>query len=160
MSIDKDLDKLDDLLEEAWNLPLMGNKRMIDFQRVRDVIDDIRLHLPTEIKDSKAIISDREDILREARREADDIVKRAENRARQLISQEEVFKEAQAKSAALLAETSGKAHEMERAAMDFAENTLKKSEDALVLGLNEIKTTRLALRSKSGRSAGVKKNQQ
>ena len=160
MAIDKDLDKLDDLLEEAWNLPLMGNKRMIDFQRVRDIIDDIRLHLPTEIKDAKAIISDREDILRDAKREADDIVKRAENRARQLVSQEEVFKEAQAKSAALLAETQGKAREMERAAMDFAENTLKKSEDALVLGLNEIKTTRLALRSKSGRSAGAKKTQQ
>ncbi|MEG0750681.1 MAG: ATPase [Oscillospiraceae bacterium] len=156
MGIEKSLDKLDDLLEEAWNLPLMGNKRMIDFQRVRDVLDDIRMHLPQEVKDAKAVVSDREDIIRDARREADDIVKRAENRARQLVSQEEIFKEAQVRANAMLNESAAKSREMERAALDFAENSLKKSEDALVLGLNEIKSTRLALRSKAGRSGGKK----
>ncbi len=154
MSIDKDLDKLDDMLEEAWNLPLMANKRMIDFQKVRDIIDDIRLHLPQEIKSAKAVVSDREQIIADARREAEEIVKRAENRARQLISEEEIYKEAQAKATQHVNESVSKSREIERAALDFSENSLKKSEDALVLALNEIKSTRLALRSKSkGRAA-------
>ena len=161
MSIDKSLDKLDDMLEEAWNLPLMSGKRMIDFKSVRDAIDDIRLNLPREIKESKKIINDREQIISDARREAEDIIKRAENRARQMISQEEVLKEAQSKATALLTEAQTRDKEMERASLDFAENSLKKSEDAMLLGLNEVKSARMALRSKTGRTtpAAAIKNQ-
>ena len=153
MSIDKSLDKLDDMLEEAWNLPLMSGKRMVDFKRMRDALDDIRLNLPREIKESKLIINDRDQILKDARAEAEDIIKRAEQKARQLISQEEVLKEAQSRASALLTDAQTRSKEMERASLDFAENSLKKSEDAMLLGLNEVKSARMALRSKPGRSS-------
>ena len=77
MAVDKYLDEIDDVLEEAWSLPLSGGKRMVDIDRIRNLIDEIRLHLPEEIKDAKAVVQDREEILADARAQAEDIVKKA-----------------------------------------------------------------------------------
>ena len=148
MAIDKYLDKIDDMLEEAIGLPLSGGKRMVDAEKIRDLLDTIRLNLPQEIKEAKAVVADRTAILDAARAESDEIIRKAEARARQLIGDQEIMKAAKAEAAELLAESQRKSKEMERAALDFSENALKKSEDALLLVFNEVKTTRLALRGK------------
>ncbi|MBR3356052.1 MAG: ATPase [Oscillospiraceae bacterium] len=148
MAIDKYLDKLDDMLDSAVSLPLAGGKKMIDADKMRDLLDTIRLNLPQEIKDAKAVVSDRNQILDDAKAEAEDIITRAENRARQLISEQEVTKAAQQSANELIAETQRKTKEMERATLEYSENALKKSEDALLMVFNEVKSTRLALRGK------------
>ena len=148
MAIDKYLDKLDDMLDSAVSLPLAGGKKMIDADKMRDLLDTIRLNLPQEIKDAKAVVSDRNQILDDAKAEAEDIITRAENRARQLISEQEVTKAAQQSANDLIADTQRKTKEMERATLEYSENALKKSEDALLMVFNEVKSTRLALRGK------------
>ena len=148
MAIDKYLDKIDDMLEEAIGLPLSGGKRMVDAEKIRDLLDTIRLNLPQEIKEAKAVVADRTAILDAERAESDEIIRKAEARARQLVGEQEIMKAAKAEAAELLAESQRKSKEMERAALDFSENALKKSEDALLLVFNEVKTTRLALRGK------------
>ena len=50
MNIDEILDMLDELLDRAWNLPLSGGRCVIDAEKVREMVDDIRLNLPDEIK--------------------------------------------------------------------------------------------------------------
>ena len=155
MAIDKQLDRMDDLLESAFNMPLTGGKCLIDVEKAREIMDDIRMNLPQEIKDAKNIVADREQILSDARREADDIVKRAEARARQLVQDDEIVKAAQAKATKILTDTTAKTREMERAALDFSENSLKKSEDVLLMALQDIKTTRQALRTQSKRPSAT-----
>lgn len=151
MAINDYLERIDDLLEEAWNLPLMGNKRMLDVQKIRDILDEIRRELPEELKSAKRIVDDREEILTEAKAEAQDIVKRAESRAKQMISSEEIVKTAKAKATEMLSETQTQTKEMERAAITFSENALKKSEDALLIALNEVKSTRMAMRNRTNK---------
>ena len=46
MAIDKYLDRIDDALEEAWGLPFTGGKRMIDVEKLRELVDAVRLNLP------------------------------------------------------------------------------------------------------------------
>lgn len=53
MNIDEVLDMLDELLDRAWNLPLSGGRCVIDAEKVREMVDDIRLNLPDEIKQAK-----------------------------------------------------------------------------------------------------------
>ena len=50
MNVDELLDLLDETLEESTNLPFTGGKRMVDVDKVRDIIDDVRLNMPAEIK--------------------------------------------------------------------------------------------------------------
>lgn len=148
MTIDTNLDKMDDLLEEAWNLPFSGGKRMIDIEKMRNLIDDIRLNMPRELKEAKSIVADREDILHQARLEAEDIIKRAEAKARGLISEEEITKTAKQKAETLLSETGRKTREMQAAAVSFTENELAIGEAALLKALSEIKAAKTALRTK------------
>ena len=98
MNIDELLDVMDETLEEAVNLPFTGGKRMVDVEKVRDIIDDIRLNMPAEIRQAKAIVQDRADIVESAKKEAEAIVKRAEDRARAMVAQEAIVKAAQQKA--------------------------------------------------------------
>ena len=102
MNVDELLDLLDETLEESTNLPFTGGKRMVDVDKVRDIIDDIRLNLPSEIKQAKAIVNDRAEIVAGARRESEGIIKKAEDRARILVDQQEIVRQAQQKAAELL----------------------------------------------------------
>lgn len=55
MNIEEILDMLDELLDRAWNLPLSGGRCVIDAEKVREMVDDIRLNLPDEIKQARPL---------------------------------------------------------------------------------------------------------
>lgn len=149
MAIDKYLDKIDDLLEEAWNLPFSGGKRMIDVEKVRHLIDEIRLNIPQEIKDARAIVADREEILNDAKGISEEMIQKAEERARKMISQEEVTIAAKERANELLLDAQNKTRAAERAVIEFSESTLRKTEEMLLTASNDIKQTRLGLRGRS-----------
>lgn len=147
MIIDTNLDKMDDLLEEAWNLPFSGGKRMIDIEKMRNLIDDIRLNLPRELKEAKAIVADRESILKDAELQAEEIIKRAEGRARALVSEEEITKIAKEKATSMLSEASSKARELQQSSVNYTDNALKQGEEALLQALGVVRTARSAIRA-------------
>ena len=128
MNIDEILDVIDELLDRSWSLPLSGGRCVVDADKVRDLIDDIRLNIPAEIKQAKAIVSDRTDIIENAKKEAEQIVRKAEDRARTLIAQEEVSKAAQAKASEILSQAQLKSREIRQAAQEFSDNCLLKTE--------------------------------
>lgn len=159
MAIDKYLDKIEDILDDAVGLPLANGKKLVDVEKLKDLLDAVRLSIPQEIKDAKAVVSERNAILDDANAQAEQIIKKAETRARQLISQQEISKAADNAANELVADAQRRAREVEKAAMDFSENALKKSEDALLLVFNEVKNARLALRGKVGTKKETEEDQ-
>lgn len=147
MNIEEILDMLDELLDKSWSLPLSGGRSVVDDEKIHELLDDIRLNLPSEIKQAKAIVADRADILATAKREADAVVRRAEDRARALIAQEEIIKQAQQKAAEILSQAQTKAKELRNASQDFSDDLLRQSEETLTKLLTEVRTTRQAMRS-------------
>ena len=91
MSVDELLDMMEEVMEEGTGLPFTGGKRMVDVEKLQEIIDEIRLGLPTEIHQAKAIVNDRADIVAGARKEADGIVRKAEERARVLVARRDVL---------------------------------------------------------------------
>ena len=148
MNIEEILDTLDELLDKAWGLPLSGGRCVVDAERVRELLDDIRLTLPTEIRQAKAIVADRAEILASAKRESDTIIHRAEERAKLLVSEQEIVKQSQEKAAEILSSAQSKAKEMRTAANEFADNLLKTTEQALSDSLSDVRNTRQALNQK------------
>lgn len=145
MTLDKTLDKMDDLLNEGVAMPLTG-RRLIDVEKMQDLIDDLRMNLPQEIKDAKAVVSERNEILEQAEAQAEDIIQKAEARARQMISETEIFKAAKRASNDMLTAASQQSRETERIALEISENALKKAEDALLVVFNQVKKERLNIR--------------
>ena len=79
VTIESMLESLEEVLEEGVSVPLSGGKRMVDVDAARDIIDDIRLSMPSEIAQAKAIVRDRARIIAKAKREADEMIKTAFN---------------------------------------------------------------------------------
>ena len=73
MTIDELLDMMEETLEEGAGLPFSGGKRAVDVEKVRDLIDEVRLNLPNEIRQAKAIVQDRGEIIASAKRESEGI---------------------------------------------------------------------------------------
>ncbi len=145
-NIEQILDRIDDMLDEAVDIPLSKGKSLVNVDELRGYIDDIRLNLPEEIKNAKRIVADRTEIVSTAKKEAEKIVRTAEERAKVLTSQEEIVRQAQAKASEILSQAQGKYKEMRSACQEFSDSTLQQSEEALTAALKEIKNTRQVLR--------------
>lgn len=111
-NIDVILNTLDELLENSWSLPLSGGRCVVDADRVRDLIDDIRLNMPGEIKQAKAVVADRNEILAIAKQEAEDLIRKAEERAKGLMDKETIVHQAKTKAMSILNEAEQKAKEI------------------------------------------------
>lgn len=95
MSIDEILDDMDELLDKASGVPFASHKSIIDGERLRELISDIRLNMPQEIKHAKMVAYDRDRIIKEAEAKAEQIVRQAEDRAKVIVSKEAIVREAQ-----------------------------------------------------------------
>ena len=101
-TIESILNDIDELLEDSWSLPLSGGRCVVDAEKVRDLIDSIRMNMPAEIKQARAVVADRNQILSLAKGEAEALIRKAEERAKQLLEQESIVRQANAKAMALL----------------------------------------------------------
>ena len=144
MNVEELLDQIDDMLEKGWSLP--GGRRVIDVDKLRVVIDDIRLNMPTEIKQAKSIVADRADIITTAKREAEGIVRSAEERARAIVAQEEITRMAQAKAHEIIVQAQGKSREMRKAAQDFVDDIMRRADESVTQNLSDIRKTRASLK--------------
>jgi hypothetical protein len=147
MNIEEILNAMDEMLDKAWSLPMTGGRSVVDVEKIRDLIDDIRLNLPTEIKQAKSIVADRGEILGAARREGEAIIRKAEERSKSLIAQEEVVKAAQARASDMINQAQMKSREIRQAAYNFSDEVLRSTEELMTKSLTDVRSTRQALRN-------------
>ena len=81
MGIDEILEMMDDMLDKAVNVPFSNKKSLIEVDKMRELIDEIRINMPKEVKQARDLVNDRKLILNEAKNEAANIVSKAEKRA-------------------------------------------------------------------------------
>ena len=154
MNIDELLDLMEETMEEASGLPFSGSKRMVDIDKMRDIIDEVRLNMPTEIRQAKAIVNDRADIIASAKREAEAIVKKAEDRARVLVGEEQIVRAAQQRAAEILSSAQSQSREMRTTVTNYCENMLRITEEQLARNAAEVKTVRANLRQNAKNNNG------
>lgn len=155
MTVEQILDAMDDMLDKALAIPLSGGKCMMNADHFRDLIGDIRLNLPQEIKQSKIIINDRKAILDDAKREAENIVRVAEERARRLVDENEIIRKVKEQATEMARAANVQSRDIKRAANEYANNILKTTEQSLIDSLNQVKEGRAALHSQA---TGQRKN--
>lgn len=147
MIIDDILDMMDDLLDNAASVPFSVKKSIIDGDQMRDYINEIRLNLPQEIKQAKLIVRDRQSIMNDANKEADAVIRRAEDRAKVIVSNDEITKAAKARAAEILTQAQGKAKEIKSAANKYIDDVLVRTEECLQNNLGDIRKTRQAIKT-------------
>ena len=146
MNVNELLDTIEDTLEESTSMPLSGGKRLVYVEKVRDYLDDIRANLPGELRQAQQIVNDRAQIVDTANAQAQAIVKKAEERARILVSDAEIVKAAQQRAAEITAAAQSESRTLRQTVTDYCDNMLKTTEEAMVENAAQVKNVRANLR--------------
>lgn len=142
MNVDDILEEIDEMLENSRAFPLAAHKVVIDGDRLRELISDIRLKLPEELKHARLVMYDRDRYLNEARQEAEEIVRAAETRAKNMVSESAILEEAKRKAHELLAKTKGKCDETKEATAAYVLQSLSNTEAQIAALLSQVQQER------------------
>lgn len=145
--VDELLDMLYGIVEDAKNVPLSADKCIIERDRVLDLLDDLKAQFPTELANAQRILANREEYLASARREADLIRQQALEKAKQMVSEDQVLAAAKQKSAEIVRQAEDRNRELTRAANDYCEDALRRTEEAVAAAFDEIKKSRARFRA-------------
>lgn len=151
------LEMLYSMISEAWGLPLGAEKCVIERDKVLDLLDEMKAQFPTELAEAKRLVAARTEFIANAKREAESIRKVAEERARQMVDEQEIIRIAKAKSNEMIQAAENKSGELRRVANDYADDALRRTEEAINDALDEVRQSRVRFRSVSGASARSEK---
>ncbi len=139
------LNNLEDILENSKKVPL-SDKCIINQEEVLELIKEIRLKLPDELKQAKWVKEERERILAEAQKEADDVVKEAENRIISMIDEHEITKKAYEQKNQIMSVANESSRQITQGAKEYADKILENLQSSLQATLKEIEQDRKELK--------------
>lgn len=146
MKIDELIDELTNVIETAHAMPLSGGRCLVDPERIRTIIFEMRDSLPKELKQAKAIVADRAEIISEAKKEAESIVRSAEDRKKIMLNQNEIVKQAQQQANEMISDAKQKTRDMRKASNEYIDDLLAKTDDVLTGQLTQLRKTRQNLK--------------
>ena len=149
------IDKLDDLIHNAKQIPLTENVR-VDREEIYDLLDQMRATIPEEIKQARWIVKERQEMLAEAKREAERIVKEATDEQLRLVSEQEVVKQAENHAEDIVEEARAREREIRLGAEDYADDILNTLEVNLEKFLAAVQRGRDRLAGRDHESADIR----
>ena len=160
MKMEMLIDELQEVVDSAFALPLSGGKMVVNVERLKDIISEMKANIPQEIRQAKNIVADRTKILSDAKKEAENIVQVAGARAKELTDRHEITRNAQQSADDILSKANEEAEKIRSAANVYIENIMKKADDGLSENLAQLQKTRqslMALQNKNQQKRTSKK---
>lgn len=149
------LEMLYTMVSEAWGVPLGNEKCIIERDKVLNLLEDIKNQLPVELAEAKRLVTTRDEFIGSTKREAESMRKAAEERARELVDDQEIVRIAKLRSNEILNNAESRAKELYRVANEYVDDALRRTEDAVGSALDEIRTSRGKFRAAAGVAPGT-----
>lgn len=145
MEVLKLLDEIEDIVEDGSSLPLT-KKVMVDADIILEIIKEIRIRLPDEIKQAVWIKEEKQRILAEAHKDADNMLNEAEYKLEELIENELITKKAKERAEEIISKAQNNAKEIRLGAMEYADSLLSETQGKLKDTINLLNENRKELR--------------
>ena len=136
-----------DLVQDARSMPLAADKCILERDRVLDMLDEIIAQLPGELKQSRTIVESRNELINQARREAETILRQAQEQAKQLVTKEQVYLEAKRRSEELVGQTQERIMQLRKVGNEYMDDALRRTEETIAQALEDVKNTRMKFRT-------------
>ena len=144
------------MVTEAWGVPLGNEKCIVERDKVLNLLDEIKAQLPAEVAEARRLVNARDEFINNAKREAETIRKAAEDRARELVEEQEIVLTAKTRSNEILTQAEGRTRELYRVANEYVDDALRRTEEAISSALSEVRQSRSNFRSASGNAQPAK----
>ncbi len=139
------------LLEELEYAVLNGrdvpfsNKKMVDQDEVTRIIEAINGSLPNELESAKRIVADKERIILDAQKQADNIIAQAKDYIAKITEESELVKNAQERANEIITYANQSADNMKESALVYATDVLKYVEENMEGTLDSLRKNRESL---------------
>ena len=141
-TIEDIISALYDMVQDARALPLGADKCILERDKVLDMLDEIIAQLPVELKQSRTIVESRNELIGQARREAESLIREAQDKAEKLVSEEFIYQEAKRQCQEMVLQTQARMSELRKASNDYMEDALRRTEEAITISLEDVRDTR------------------
>jgi CRISPR/Cas system-associated exonuclease Cas4 (RecB family) len=141
-NIDDIISALYDMVQDARALPLGADKCILERDKVLDMLDEIIAQLPVELKQARTIVDSRNELIGQARREAENLIRQAQEQAAQLVAEEAIYQEAKRQCQEMVLQTQTRMAELRKASNDYMDDALRRTEEAIAMSLEDVRDTR------------------
>jgi cell division septum initiation protein DivIVA len=147
------IDHLEYLVHRAQRVPFTHNV-MIDEDEILDLLDQIHVNMPEEIKQSRTVLAEQERLLSEAQQESARITQTAAQKAEGMVTSHELARKAEDKGQAIIREAQQRAEDQKRAADDYAADVMQQLESHLVRTVATVRKAQETLKKPTPAVAG------
>lgn len=135
---------LEEVISQSTHVPF-NKKSMVDAEALEEIAQRMRLSLPGEIQQAKKVVADKNKIIADAKKEAEDIIRRAEMRRTELLDQNELMKEARRRATEAISEAQARSNSIHSSTNSFADNMLARVEELMARDLNDLRLLRKSI---------------
>ena len=140
------LDNLEELLESGAKVPF-SSKVMVDAEELREIIEEMRLKIPDELKQAKWVKEERQRIIADAEAEAQKRLNDTQNQIVNMIDEHVITKQAQEQKEQILENANKVAKEISIGTREYADALLEKVEEVLKETIDVVHKYRKELKS-------------
>ena len=144
------IENLYTMVSEAWGVPLGNDKCIVERETVLEILNEIKTRLPAELSEAKRVVTAKDEFIGNAKREAESVRKNAEEKARELLEEQEIVKRANALSQQLVNDAEIKSKELRRVASEYVDDILRRTEETVGAALKSINESRASFRNLAG----------
>ena len=141
-NIEQIISALYDMIQDARGLPLGADKCIIEREKALDMLDEVIAQLPVELKQARTIVESRNELIGQARREAETLIRQAQEKAAELVLEENIYKESKRQCQELVLQTQARLAEVRKASNDYMDDALRRTEEAIEISLEDVRNTR------------------
>ena len=141
-NIEQIISALYDMIQDARGLPLGADKCIVERDKVLDMLDEVIAQLPVELKQARTIVESRNELIGQARREADSLIRQAQEKAAALVLEETIYKEAKRQCQEMILQTQSRMADLRKASNDYMDDALRRTEESIMMSLEDVRNTR------------------
>lgn len=141
-NIEQIISALYDMIQDARGLPLGADKCIIEREKALDMLDEVIAQLPVELKQARTIVESRNELIGQARREAETLIRQAQDKAAELVLEENIYKESKRQCQEMVLQTQARLAEVRKASNDYMDDALRRTEEAIEISLEDVRNTR------------------
>jgi cell division septum initiation protein DivIVA len=142
------IDRLEEILNESRPFPFTRNV-IVDEDRVLDLIDQMRVAIPEEVKKAQQLLAQRDRVLAQAQEEATRTLAIAREKSEQLVERDAIVQAAHVRAEEIIAQAHVDIQDTRRDADEYALETLTRLEIELDRSLNQVRNGIRTLQSEA-----------
>jgi cell division septum initiation protein DivIVA len=138
MDILQMIDRLEELLNESRPLPFTHNV-IVDEDRMLDLIDQMRVSIPEEVKKAQQLMAQRDRLIAQAQEEANRTVNLARDRSNELVERDQVVQAAYTQAEQIKAQAQADGDAIRREADEYVLETLRSLEMEMERAITQVR---------------------